>query len=440
MLKKLRLRITLTIMAMATVVFAVAFFILCTTIWNTSASTFISELEEAVKHGPTVSVNFSIGGWNPDFDASQDDSGADDGSTQDGGGSGQMRQRGSFTPIALITYDSQAGTIVQYNADYTAMSQSVRTEAIARTLAMENGSGIYTDLGLFWCIHSEKDGELTMAFADANAFLSSMKGTVAGILCVFALTLVAVAAVSVLLAHLITRPVKRAWDQQAQFIADASHELKTPLTVVLADADIIAAHPQTQVADQLKWIDGIKDEAQHMRGLVEEMLFLARNDEMERQSGGGKGAAQTLNLASVVQESCLAFDAVAFEAGVELVEDIEDGIEVKADKVQVERLVKSLIDNAVKYAGAQGRVKVTLRGKKKGHALFSVNNTGPVIPPEDLPRVFDRFWRSDASRTRGTTASYGLGLAIAKSIAQAQGAQISVTSTEKDGTTFTVEF
>ena len=184
MLKKLRLRITLTIMAMATVVFAVAFFILCTTIWNTSASTFISELEEAVKHGPTVSVNFSIGGWNPNFDAPQDDSGADDGSTQDGGGSGQMRQRGSFTPIAIITYDSQAGTIVQYNADYTAMSQSVRTEAIARTLAMENGSGIYTDLGLFWCIHSDKDGELTMAFADANAFLSSMKGTVAGILCV----------------------------------------------------------------------------------------------------------------------------------------------------------------------------------------------------------------------------------------------------------------
>ena len=440
MLKKLRLRITLTIMAMATVVFAVAFFILCTTIWNTAASTFTSELEEAVKHGPTVSVNFSIGGWSPENDAPQEDSGSGGDPEQNGGDSDKKQHRGSFTPIALITCDSQDGTIVQYNADYTAMSQAVRTEAIARTLAQGNGSGVYTDLGLFWCIHSDKNGELTMAFADANAFLSSMRGTVEGILCVFALTLVVVAAVSVLLAHLITRPVKRAWDQQAQFIADASHELKTPLTVVLADTDIIAAHPQTQVADQMKWIDGIKDEALHMKGLVEEMLFLARNDEKERQSGDAKNAAQALNLSSLVQESCLAFDAVAFEAGVDLVEDVEDGVEVKADKVQVERLVKSLIDNAVKYAGVQGRVKVSLQGKKKGHALFSVNNTGPVIPPEDLPRVFDRFWRSDASRTRGATASYGLGLAIAKSIAQAQGAQISVTSTEKDGTTFTVEF
>ena len=94
----------------------------------------------------------------------------------------------------------------------------------------------------------------------------------------------------------------------------------------------------------------------------------------------------------------------------------------------------------MKYAGTQGRVTVKLHKKKKDRAVFIVNNTGPVIPANELPHVFDRFWRSDTSRTRGTTASYGLGLAIAKSIAQAQGADISVTSTERDGTTFTVEF
>ena len=438
MLKKLRLRIIGTIMAMATLVFAVAFFVLCSTMWHTSSSAFTHELEEAVENGPTVSVDFSIGGWNPRFDA-MDDGESDDGSSTDDEGSRKRSPRGSFTPIALITFDPDEGTVLQYNADYAAMSQSVRATAIERTIEKANGSGIYTDLGLFWCIHSNKDGELVMAFADAGAFLSSMRATVMGILAVFALTLVAVTFVSILLAHLITRPVKRAWDQQTQFIADASHELKTPLTVILADTDIIAAHPQTQVADQMKWVCGIKDEAKHMKGLVEELLFLARNDE------GGTGAGtrdkqEPINLSALAQESCLAFDAVAFEANVELNEDIEDGVEIRADKIQVERLIRSLIDNAVKYAGTQGHVTVKLRKKKKDHAVFTVNNTGPVIPANELPHVFDRFWRSDTSRTRGATASYGLGLAIAKSIAQAQGADISVTSTEKDGTTFTVEF
>lgn len=438
MLKKLRLRIIVTIMAMATFVFVVAFFILCSTIWYTSSSAFTHELEEAVANGPTVSVDFSIGGWNPRFDAVGDE-GSDDGSSTDDEGSRKRSPHGSFTPIALITFDPGEGTVVQYNADYAAMSQAVRATAIERTLEKANGSGIYTDLGLFWCIHSNKDGELVLAFADAGAFLSSMRATVMGILAVFALTLVAVTFVSILLAHLITRPVKRAWDQQTQFIADASHELKTPLTVILADTDIIAAHPQTQVAEQMKWVCGIKDEAKHMKGLVEELLFLARNDE-GGAGAGARGKQEPINLSALAQESCLAFDAVAFEANVELNEDIEDDVEIRADKIQVERLIRSLIDNAVKYAGTQGRVTVKLHKKKKDRAVFTVNNTGPVIPANELPHVFDRFWRSDTSRTRGTTASYGLGLAIAKSIAQAQGADISVTSTERDGTTFTVEF
>ena len=157
MLKKLRLRIIGTIMAMATLVFAVAFFVLCSTMWHTSSSAFTHELEEAVENGPTVSVDFSIGGWNPKFDA-MDDEGSDDGSSTDDEGSRKRSPRGSFTPIALITFDPDEGTVLQYNADYAAMSQAVRATAIERTIEKANGSGIYTDLGLFWCIHSNKDG------------------------------------------------------------------------------------------------------------------------------------------------------------------------------------------------------------------------------------------------------------------------------------------
>jgi two-component system, OmpR family, sensor histidine kinase CiaH len=424
MLKKLRLRIFMTIMGMATLVFAVAFAILNTTIWNTSFGTFATELEDAVKYGPSVSVEFNMGSWGAGPDARSND-------TDDKG------KRGSFTPIALITYDPDSGTIIQYNTDYESMSQSVRAEAIQRTIEKGNGTGVYPDLSLFYCINTTQDGQIIMAFADATAFLSSMQATRTGTLLAFVLTLIAVALVSGLLSHLITRPVKKAWDQQAEFIADASHELKTPLTVVLADADIITAHPEATVNDQMKWVNGISDEALHMKGLVEELLFLARSDEKGVNTSNN---AEQVNFTALVEEACLAFDAVAFEAGVELEENVKENVEIKADRTQMERLVKSLLDNAVKYAGKNGRVKVTLSEKKKGHALLSVNNTGPTIPPEDLPRVFDRFWRSDSARTRGTSASYGLGLAIAKSIAEGQGASISVTSNEKDGTTFSVEF
>ncbi len=128
-------------MAMATFVFAVAFFILCSTIWYTSSSAFTHELEEAVANGPTVNVDFSIGGWNPRFDTVGDEE-SDNGASSDDEGSRKRSPHGSFTPIALITFDPNEGTVVQYNADYAAMSQAVRATAIVGTLDKAHGTGI----------------------------------------------------------------------------------------------------------------------------------------------------------------------------------------------------------------------------------------------------------------------------------------------------------
>ncbi len=133
----------------------------------------------------------------------------------------------------------------------------------------------------------------------------------------FLFILAVVTALGVALSRAITRPVQRAWDSQAQFVADASHELKTPLTVILANADILAEDEGGLNPEQSKWVGGIRSEARRMRGLVEEMLFLARSDNVARSE---HAEAPELDLSLLVREACLTFDAVAFEANVELVD------------------------------------------------------------------------------------------------------------------------
>lgn len=141
-----------------------------------------------------------------------------------------------------------------------------------------------------------------------------------------------------------------------QFVADASHELKTPLTVILANAGIVEGHPDETVASQHKWISYIQEEAQRMKGLVEDMLFLAKHDDA-RQSA----KTQVCNLSDLVTGCVLRFESVAFESGVELDSEIQPRLSIHGDLDCLERLVMILLDNAVKYAGEAGRVRLELQ-------------------------------------------------------------------------------
>ena len=132
----------------------------------------------------------------------------------------------------------------------------------------------------------------------------------------------------------------------------------------------------------------------------------------------------------------LEFDAVAFERGCSIDTDIEEGIHLSADKSQIARAVRTLVDNATKYATKGTTVKVTLKRVGK-RAKLTVNNASAAIDPEDLDHIFDRFYRSDKARAR-ETGGFGLGLAICKGIVEAHDGEISVTSSDEDGTTFTV--
>ncbi len=168
-----------------------------------------------------------------------------------------------------------------------------------------------------------------------------------------------------------------------------------------------------------------------MRQMINDMLDLAKPEAMRTPK-----VLSDIDLTDLLEGDALQFESVAFERGIDLHMDIQQGVHLKGDVMRLHRLTSTLIDNACKYADEGGRVDVRLSSDSREMRL-TVHNTGAIIAPEDLPHVFDRFYRADKARTR-ESGSYGLGLAIARDVAREHGGDIVATSAEGEGTTFTV--
>ena len=223
------------------------------------------------------------------------------------------------------------------------------------------------------------------------------------------------------------RPMAKAWDMQRQFVADASHDLKTPLTVILSNSELLKQQNEGREAPE---VDRIETAGKRMKELVQKMLTLARMEDDPNPN-----AYETMNLSDMVMESALAFEATAFEKGLVIDETVESDLMVKGNRAQVQSVLECLLDNACKYAAPGSRVTVSLEkaGKK---ARLTVHNTGSYIPPEDLAHVFERFYRADKSRT--ASDSSGLGLAIVQSVVERMKGAVTAESSQESGTAFTV--
>lgn len=213
-------------------------------------------------------------------------------------------------------------------------------------------------------------------------------------------------------------------------LADASHELKTPLTVILANNNIMMSHKDSKVEEEIKWLQSTEEEAQHMKNLIDQMLFLAKSD-----AESSKTELTKVNVSEVIEAASLNFEPIAFEKGIKLDCEIEPDIITYSNETMLNQLSHILIDNAIKYSVIDGIVKIKL-SKLNNKIIFSVNNKGNVISKDEFAHIFDRFYRAEKSRT---TKGYGLGLSIAQNITNSIGGKISVESNEQNGTTFNVE-
>lgn len=246
-----------------------------------------------------------------------------------------------------------------------------------------------------------------LAFVDTSMEQEMLRGVaeICAVVGFAAVTLLLI--VSILLSYWATRPVAKAWQQQKQFLSDASHELKTPLTVILSNAELLEQTPLEE--RPARWADNIHSESLRMKYLVEEMLTLARADTQTHVA-----ELVPLSLSDVAGDCVLAFDPVAFESGKQLSEDITPDLWVQGDGTKLRQLISILLDNAIKYSPAGSTVSLTLH-KADRQARLTVSNPGAPIPPNKLSRLFERFYRADASR--GEQSGFGLGLSIASTIA-----------------------
>ncbi len=271
-----------------------------------------------------------------------------------------------------------------------------------------------------------KDNGTLMVFTDKSAeleMLASLKRTTyaIGIVCFIVLAIIAY-----FLSSKSIEPVKAAFDKQKQFISDASHELKTPLTVISANADVLS----DEIGEN-KWLTYIKSQAERMNVLVNDLLSLTR---LENKAAGF--VCGNFELSKAVENTTLPFECRAFEENRHLEIDIQSGLTLNGSEKHIKQMTAIFIDNALKYSNDGGTVKVTLTevGDKK---LLSVFNTGSGVKESEKEMIFERFYRSDDSRCRAT-GGYGLGLAIAKSIIDKHRFKLTVDNHEGESICFNI--
>ncbi len=322
--------------------------------------------------------------------------------------------------------------------NHVTMAEDVLTTAIGRVLAANTYEGWLDDMSLMYRTAKHYDS-VRIAFADSTGFVQSIKAGFINLGSICVIVFVVFFFISNFLASMAFKPAEKAWEQQQHFLADASHELKTPLTVILANNNILLSHDDTTIAEQRKWVESTQAEAEHMKKLVDELLFLAKSDAAKNDI-----PRVPVDLSDLAWSNMLQFEPVAFERGVQFDGNIQNNLVTIGDRTQLNQLIHILLDNAIKYAGVGGQVDWSLekytigKTKMQNYARLCVHNTGKPIPAEDLPHIYERFYRSDRARSAGS--GYGLGLAIAKSICEVHDADILVESNAEKGTTFTVKF
>ncbi len=262
-------------------------------------------------------------------------------------------------------------------------------------------------------IITDKGGYHLVVFMDNTIMQQSMTTLFRYTFFFGSLTLVALFFVALYLAKRIVKPLEESYQKQKQFISDAGHELKTPVSVVSANAEILSRE-----IGENQWLANIQYENERIGKLVQQLLELARTENTVPEM-------QRLDFSRLVAGEALPFESVAFEKGLVLNCDIADGLSINGNSGQLKQMVSILIDNAICHSS--GGKEITLRLKaERNHARLFVINEGEAILPEQREHLFDRFYRIDAARN-GEDKHYGLGLAIAKAIVTAHKGKISVT-------------
>ncbi len=331
--------------------------------------------------------------------------------------------------ITTMFYDSK-------NDEVSVLSETLSfdgdTEEIVHEIVKQNDNfGTVQKYHIIY--YKEKtQNEYKIAVADISYIGYRMVRIVVILLLAYILSMALVFFISLQLSKLAAKPMENAIEMERKFVADISHDLKTPITVILANNSIIKSNPDATVSENKQWLESTDNAANEMMNLIHEMLTLSSLESVEKTV-----ERQAVNLSSIAEKCVLQMESVAYESGITVEDEINENIMILSTDEYTKRICSSLIENALKYEPDGGNIKTKVYTSRK-KAIFSVQNFGSVISKEDLPHIFDRFYRSD--KTRNLSDGHGLGLPIVHKICELVHAHIIVESNEKNGTIFTAEF
>ncbi|WP_346885755.1 HAMP domain-containing sensor histidine kinase [Clostridium sp. UBA4395] len=246
------------------------------------------------------------------------------------------------------------------------------------------------------------------------------------------ISLIILFTISYYLAYKTIAPIKEVFEKQKQFIADASHELRTPIAIIKTNLALVSSNKDKTIESQGKWMNYIDLQTDRVSHLIDDMLSLAKLDEDKKVLN-----LQPININKILENLLMSFEAVFFENKIELQNNLKDNFFINGDLEEIKKLFNILMDNAIKHTFPNGTITIT-SSKLKSKMEIIITNTGEGIPDKDLEKIFERFYRSDESRQR-KTGGYGLGLAIANSIVTSHKGKIYARSNAGKDTSFIIE-
>lgn len=312
----------------------------------------------------------------------------------------------TFYSVAL----SEEGEVLGADNEKTAVYSTKELAEIAAEIRKKGRT--YGTRGNLVYRKAEKEGYTLVAFMDNTVMQESMTTLFRYTLVFGSIAVVLFFFLSVYLAKRIVAPLEESYGKQKQFISDAGHELKTPVSVISANAELLLRE-----IGENKWLSNIQYENERMGELTTQLLELARAENAEQEM-------EKLDLGRLVTGEMLPFECMAFEQGITLSSRIEEGVCVSGSSLQMKQLVSILLDNAIRHCGEGKEVTVLLK-REKGEGVLRIINSGEEIPREQRGQLFERFYRVDTARS-GEECHYGLGLAIAKAILESHRGKINV--------------
>jgi signal transduction histidine kinase len=396
MIRKLKIKIIAVVMGALLLVFAAVFMVLNLSMYQASdrrTDDFLRKIAEndgfflppRTRHSPAQDRKRPDSFYNP-----------------------EMMRAGRFFYAKV----DQDGTLIDLNLDMMFdFSEDEASEYVTGALGKTRIKGA---IGNFSYLTVRKPYGQIAVFAERSIEMGILEHLTQVSLWVAGVTSIVLLGLVVFLAQWMTNPVKTAFEKQRRFISDASHELKTPLTIIRANADVLCGE-----TGENPRLAHIRSQSERMSGLIHDLLTLAKTDEDK-----AKVIKSAFDLSGAVLNTALEFESRAFEEEKEYAYQIKENLAYTGDEKQIRQLLSILIDNAIRHSGARSKIQVVLEGDG-GRPRLSVFNTGAGVPDAEKSKIFDRFYRSDESRSR-ETGGYGLGLSIAQAIAAAHRGKITV--------------